>query len=255
MEELVINLFISGLLFFLGVLIKYFKVYDLIAGYNTSSKEEKEYMAEKGIGDYVGRQLMIMAPAPLVGYFLVKAGFKWGIEIGIALFMAILIYTLIGARRFNPPPSFYTSEAMKGKAARSNKISIIGIVISIVVTVAVFGDIIWTAQPPQYTLEDNSLKISGAYGTVIPYSNIEALELKDRDTLPSGTRTNALGMGSIQKGHYKLEGVGKALLFLRSDSGPMIVIQRKGKEPVMINFTDAQDTEGLYGRLKAKLEP
>jgi len=254
-EELVINLFISGLLFFLGVIIKYLKVYDLIAGYNTSSKEEKAYMANKGIGDYIGRQLMMMAPAPLVGYFLLRAGFEWGIEIGIALFMVILIYTLIGARRFNPPPSFYTSEAMKGKAARSNKISIIGIVIGIVMTVAVFGDIIWTAQPPQYTLDDNSLKISGAYGTVISYSDIKALELKDTDALPSGTRTNALGLGSIQKGHYKLEGVGKALLFLRSDSGPMIVMQRKEKEPVMINFSDPQDTNGLYRRLKAKLEP
>jgi len=59
MAEIIIFLLISGLLLGLGIAIKYGKAYNLISGYNTSPAHEKEYMIAKGLGDFVGRQLMI----------------------------------------------------------------------------------------------------------------------------------------------------------------------------------------------------
>lgn len=247
-----INLVISGILFFLGVLIKYFKAYSLIVGYNTASKEEQEYMASEGIGGFVGRLLMLMAAALLIGLFLKWAGFIWGIEVGIAIFLILVFYAVIGARRFNPPPSFYSSKSMKGKIARS-KANSIALVISAVVVIAVIGGIIWTAQPNEFALEKNELRISGAYGTVIPYSDIENLELSE--TIPSiELRTNGLGLGSIQKGHFKSKEMGDALLFMCSNSSPVIIIKQKEQKAVLINFAEPEETRMLYQQLKAKVD-
>ena len=47
-------------------------------------------MAEQGIENFVGRQLMIMAAAPLLGLILKQAGFLWGIEVGIFIFIILV---------------------------------------------------------------------------------------------------------------------------------------------------------------------
>lgn len=252
MLEVIIYLAISGFIFLMGIAIKYFKAYFLIAGYNTSSKEEQQYMAEKGIGDFMGQQLMIIAAAPLIGLILDRTGFIWGTEVGAGLLIILVFYTVIAAQRFAPPSSFYSSGKVKRKASNSKTI-IIALVISTVVFIGVFGIVFWTSQPTEFTLEQNELKISGAYGTVIPYSDIENLELSE--TIPKlARRTNGLGMGSIQKGHFKTEDMGDALLFMRSRSGPVIIIQREGEKMVMINFAEPEETGMLYQQLKANVD-
>lgn len=72
MTELIITLIVCAMLFVIGVLIKYFKAYDLIAGYNTAPREVKEQIDAKALGDFTGRQLMIAAFTPLLGYGLVS---------------------------------------------------------------------------------------------------------------------------------------------------------------------------------------
>ena len=71
-------------------------------------------------------------------------------------------------------------------------------------------------------------------------SDIETLEL--RETVPRiGTKTNGMNMGPILKGHFKTD-MGKARLFLCSESGPVIIIQQKEDETVMINFSEPEET-------------
>lgn len=252
MAEVILYLAVSGIIFLLGVVIKYFKAYYLIAGYNTASKEEQQYMADKGIGDFAGRQLMIIAAAPLVGLILERAGFIWGTAVGSVLLLVLVFYTVIAARRYASPPSFYSSGRVKGTPSNS-KTAIIALVISAVIVIVVFGMIYWIAQPTDYVLGQNELRISGAYGTVIPYSDIENLELSE--TIPSLVkRTNGLSMGSIKKGHFKTKEKGNALLFMRSNSGPVIIIQRKEEKMVMINFAEPEETKILYQQLQVKVD-
>jgi len=48
MIEWIINLTVVGILLLMSVLIKFFKTYNLISGYNSASPEEQQYMVEKG---------------------------------------------------------------------------------------------------------------------------------------------------------------------------------------------------------------
>ncbi|NLB52194.1 MAG: hypothetical protein GX808_04560, partial [Syntrophomonadaceae bacterium] len=56
------------------------------------------------------------------------------------------------------------------------------------------------------------------------------------------------------KGHFKLADGSRALAFLRSSQGPVIIIERiKGQEPVIINLKNPADTRLLYEQLEAQV--
>ncbi|MDD4627114.1 MAG: DUF3784 domain-containing protein [Syntrophomonas sp.] len=240
MTELTINLIVCALLFFIGVLIKYSKAYYLIAGYNTAAPEVKEQIDAKALGDFMGRQLMIAAVTPLLGYGLKQAGLLWGMEVGLGLFILIIIYTVIKARKFNPP-------AVKNKSAGKD------ILITLIIIIALAAGIAWAAMPPAFNLENKQFAISGAYGVSINYNDIEELDLVT-EIPPLSMRTNGLGLGPILKGHFHLEDKGKALLFLRSSSGPVLIIKRQtNPEMLMINCKNAAETRLLYNSLNKKL--
>ncbi len=240
MAELIINLIVCALLFFTGVLIKYFKAYGLIAGYNTAPREVKEQIDAKALGDFIGRQLMIAAFTPLLGYGLKRAGLVWGTEVGFGLLILIIIYTVIKAQKFNPPEV-------------KNKSATISLLITLIIVIGVGAGIAWTAMPPAFNLESKQFTISGAYGTSVNYSDIKELDLVD-EIPPLSMRTNGLGLGPILKGHFQLEDKDKALLFLRSDSGPVLIIKpQTNPEIIMINSKDAAETRLLYHSLSKKL--
>ena len=54
----------------LGILIKYGKMYFLIAGYNTLSKEEKEKFDIKGIANVFRNTMFGMAGCNILGYII-----------------------------------------------------------------------------------------------------------------------------------------------------------------------------------------
>jgi hypothetical protein len=62
---------VSAIIFFvLGILIKYGKMYWLIAGYNTMPKEEKEKYDIEGIATMFRNVMFGMALIIIVGYFI-----------------------------------------------------------------------------------------------------------------------------------------------------------------------------------------
>jgi hypothetical protein len=81
---------IAILFIILGILIKYGKMYFLIAGYNTMSKEEKEKVDVKGIATVFRNTMFGMALIIITGYFFAKKFENPNIE-NITFFGAILI--------------------------------------------------------------------------------------------------------------------------------------------------------------------
>ncbi|MGE5422200.1 MAG: DUF3784 domain-containing protein [Ignavibacteriales bacterium] len=254
MPELVINLFVSGLLIALGAAVKYLKAYDLIAGYNTSSREEKEYMAAKGIGNFMGWQLMLMGLVWFFGYILKALGVVWGIEIGTGLLLVLIIYTLVKAQAFAPPPDFYENNPSALKSTQNQKWLPYILVGSLIFTVVVIGSVVRTSLPPEFTLSDKAVCIGGAYGLTIDYADIEVIELTSVIPEIQG-KIDGLDAGSIRKGHFQVDGWGRSLLFMRSyKKAPYLVIRsRKYSEPILINFDNERETSALFHQIKSRM--
>ena len=244
--DLYVTLFIVALLAGIATAIKYLGGEGMIAGYNTASSAEQKYMSEKGIGAFIGNYLYFLAGIILAGYLSKKAGFIWGEDISLLLFVVIIIVMLIRAQRFNPPASMITPQ--------SAKIQKIGLWAGAIVTLTVVAVITWSALPTNFNLEAKQLKITGAYGVNINYSEVEDMRLQTE--IPAvGMKTNGLDMGPILKGYFQVEGMGSALLFLRSAHGPVLIITLKNQSnPVLINFSDPAETIRLYQQLKSQTE-
>ncbi len=188
--------------------------------------------------------LRIQASIILAGYLIKKAGFIWGVDISWALFVVVIIVMLIRARGFNQPASLSTP-----KSARIKKISLWA---GSMITLAVAGLVTWNALPTQYHLEDKQIIITGAYGLNINYYDIDDIILQTEMPVVD-MKNNGLNMGPILKGHFTVQRIGGALLFLRSAHGPVLIITFKDhSEPVLINFSDPAETNQLYQQLKSQ---
>jgi hypothetical protein len=243
--DLYITLFIVFLLAGLATLIKYFGCEAMIAGYNTASPAEQKYIAEKGIGAFAGNYLYLLAGIILAGYLSKRAGFVWGVDLSWGLFVVIIIVMLFRIQRFNPPASLTTPQSLRAKK--------IGLGAGGIIVVVVAGIITWNALPAKFNLQADQLQITGAYGFILHYSVIEDIRLQPE--LPAvGMKTNGLNLGPILKGHFRVEGMGNARLFLRSYHGPVCIITLKGDaDPVLINFSDPTETTLLFNTLNTHI--
>ncbi len=94
------NLLTAGMTLILGLLIKYGKLYGLIAGYNTTSPDERERTDIVGLGTFIGNGMLvvtaILAGGVLLEYWNVigaAAGSWWG-------FVFVVLYIAVRAQRF-----------------------------------------------------------------------------------------------------------------------------------------------------------
>lgn len=243
--DLYVTLLVAALLAGLATIIKYFGGEGMIAGYNTASPAEQKYMSEKGIGAFIGNYLYLLAGIMLAGFLSKKAGLAWGEDVSWILFAVVIIIMVIRAQRFNPPASLSTPQSFR--------VQKIGLLLGVIITLAVAGLITWTALPSHFNLEADQLKISGAYGINLNYSDIDDISLQTE--MPAvGMKINGLGWGSILKGYFEVQGMGSARLFLRSSQGPVIIITFKDRSnPVLINFSDPAETTRLYQQLKSQI--
>lgn len=102
------------------------------------------------------------------------------------------------------------------------------------------------------TYADDSLKISGMYGTTISYEEIRTTEL--RDSLPAiQRRNNGIGFFGLRKGYFTLAELGKARLLVHAQAGPYIVLETQD-EVIIINYRDPQRTRSEYAKLAERTD-
>ena len=112
----------------------------------------------------------------------------------------------------------------------------------------ILGQVYLYSQPPSVEVTNGVFAVSsGLYGTEIPLSNIQSVELMN--TLPPiQSRTNGYSAGGILRGNFRLERWGAGKLFINRRATPYLVI-RDANTFVVVNFDDAARTRELHERL------
>lgn len=234
--NLIIGLFLIGI----GFLVKAFP--DLIAGYNTMTKEQKANVDIKGLSSFMRNCFIVMGLIIIIGsYFFNWIGLSM-ISNSIVLISVLsgVIILLIKSRKFNKNES-----NKKSKAA----FVILGIVIVFIVSLLFYG-----SKPSEILINKETALITGLYGIELPIKNIQEVKLITQ--LPAIiTRSNGFSFGTIKKGYFKLEEYGKCRLFLQSDSDLYLVIVDKNGERTILNHTDKRETETEFENLKVLTTP
>lgn len=226
-------IFIGLIFLILGVAIGKYKCYWLISGYNTASKENKAKMDIESIGKAMAKMSYIVGGVNLIGAFLMVF-FKIPIIIFVFLTLAIIFYFVWNMQKYD-----HSSNSKAGKV-----ILVVVMVIVLAVNIPIFT---LSYKSTDVEITTDYLKVNGMYKQSIHRTNIT--EIKLLDNMPEiKLRTNGIGLGKIQKGRFKLEGIQSCYLFLESNDGPYIQITTK-VYPIFINYKDDAKTLELFNKL------
>lgn len=228
--SLIVGLFTIGI----GFLVK--SAPNLIAGYNTMSKDKKKNVDIEGLSTFMRNGLITIGLSIIIGYYL----FTW---IGFTMIAnsMILIATLVGA----------TILVIKAQKYDHNKTKntkftyfILGLVFLFVIGLITYGFI-----PAKTVYSDDTIRFSGMYGFEISIGEIDNVELSDK--IPTiKLRTNGFSFGNIKKGFFKLDKFGKCRLLIHSDVAPYLILSKKNGDKIIINFKDKIETEKTYEKIK-----
>ncbi|MBS4196753.1 DUF3784 domain-containing protein [Lederbergia citri] len=211
------------------------KEYSLISGFLNRPKEEQEYLIQNGYIEAVGKILKVsfylFATTFLVGLLPIPYGF----EIGIVLFLIVLLGGLIWLQKYEIPQKrkkmyWITSSIMAVTVALVGGLTIAGLVDN------------------EVTVSHEAFKISGMYGVEWPIEEIKSVELLD--TLPEViTKTNGYASSGQLKGHFQLEEpYGSGLLFVNKKNPPYLYVETN-KDFLILNRKNIEDTRTIYESL------
>lgn len=85
----------------LGVLIKYFKWYWLISGYNTMSKERKKQVDIEALGKFMGNCLFLIAGLQFLGAYFLYINVPEASQFIPLAVVALIIYMLFNAQKYD----------------------------------------------------------------------------------------------------------------------------------------------------------
>lgn len=217
----------------------------LIAGYNTMSKEQKKKVDIKGASRMMRKTFVLMGLGVMaIPYLLQVAGFRIVTElVPVFIILSGVCYMLFQSQKYTKAPDVPDTTTGHNKKRRTK-----GLYTLTLLTCSFIVFFALSLRPARVITENETLKISGIYGTTLPLQTIDSVTLIE--SLPSEWRTNGIAAGAIRKGHFNLKGIGKCLLFTQSSEGPFIRITSSGSVPVILNKKIPEQTRELYEKLK-----
>jgi len=237
------------LLFLMGYLIRYRKMYGLMSGFNTMSEEKKKNVDVEGLGRFLGGMLFVMGFLIGVGMLLLVVLEQTAAGLGVlALELPVVVLLLVRAQTFDG-----NAKDAEGRLKKGTKAGLVGIVAFLVLLAGGIAYLFQTGtQPIAVTFENGALTISGLYGQTVPVSEITALQTVD--ALPAvEARTNGSAMGDSLSGHFRLAGVGAAMLYVDQGKPPFLYLET-ATQKIYLNLATPAETQALYEAISISLE-
>jgi len=210
---------------------------ELIAGYNTMSKEKKSNVDINGLSSYLKKGLIAIGLSIILGYYLFFSIGLYTIANSMVIISVLGGVTLlvVNAKKFDRNTT--------NKKVKATNILLVATVLFVI------GLFYYGSKPMEITVSNESLLIKGMYGFELPMHNIREVKLVEK--IPTITlRTNGYSFGSTKKGYFNLEEYGNCRLFLCSNSSPYLLIVEENGKKTIINFDDKKATETTFEKLK-----
>jgi len=235
---------ILGIMFFLiGLAVHKFKMYFLIAGFNTMSKEKQEKVDTKGLGRLMGIYSYANGIVLVVMGILLELGYDFRTDVLIAFVFLSTIYVVIRAQKLDGNLSDEKGKIRSEGKKQANKSAIL----MFLTFSFVIGLMFYSTRPTRVTFKEEGLEIHGMYGDTYPWESVNELSLLEE--LPSiGRKTNGAAVGSKYKGYFMINDYGKVKLHIDSNYPPFIYLDISDGI-VIFNMESANETKEVYNKL------
>ena len=233
---------LGALFFSLGYLVTESNASMLLSGYNTmNSEEQKSFPLKEYLVDFKRFHQWFGIGFTALGLLLYVLNEQWlGYHLGVTPLLAYL-YFFWQTRK-------YTLEQSKN----SRNQFWIGLAVLLFTLVFVVGMLFWSDRENTVVWTEKSIEIEGPYGVVIPFEQIESIELLDE--LPEiSSRLHGYSTGSVVKGKFKGPMDVRYHLLLDKPYERVLKITVSNDIPVLIAL-EGVDEETLELELRARLE-
>jgi hypothetical protein len=106
------------------------------------------------------------------------------------------------------------------------------------------------SRAPEHVLSGDELRLGGGmFSTLVHRRDVEGVSLQE--TIPPARKKAGMVAMPYQRGVFEVQGMGTADLLVTRGYPPFLVIHRKEKNAVIINFKDANETHSLYAQLRS----
>lgn len=241
-------IFLVAMLIVFGVLIKYFKCYGLISGYNTMSAEKKRNVDTEGLGRFMGNFCFVIAGIILAAGILGYLGYQEAFAITILSLFIVIPIMVIKAQKFDG-----NARNPDGTMKRGTKVFLALLILGFLLILGIVaGSMIDSSREMVVNVTADYIDIHGAYGVKLKTCDIEGIELVD--SIPKVIRkTNGFDFGSLMRGNFKLEGLGAGKLYVDLNKKPFIHISTMDSF-IIINLKTSEDTKKLYDEIRTVMK-
>ena len=232
-----VNLFIGLLFIGSGFLVK--RSPDILAGYNSMSKEQKKNVDFAGLSIFMKKASIITGMTFIVLSVLLMI-FRFEILWNI--------FIMISACFLGPAIAFFKARKFDHNKRKTNVH--VYYIIGGIITLFFVGGLLFNFSVPSKTIfEEETIKFSGSYGFTINISDIESVELVDK--IPAiKIRTNGICMGGVSKGRFSVESWGTCRLLMHSKKPPFLIITKNNGEKFIINYYKPSETENIFKQIR-----
>lgn len=203
--------------------------------------------------------LSLLLVVVVIGLLLIPTGayfeMAWLTYSGIALIFICALSTIVYANTGNRKNTNSEASVVGGNGATQSVV-----VKAVTTSVIVFFGLALVAtgilfyqgeKDPVVNIVDGSIQIKAIYGVNIGFPEITEISLIEENMSVIGiNNSNRIsgycGISGSLKGRFKSGGLGEALVFVQSNSVPVIRIERQNSEDVYISFRDSEKTKQLY---------
>ncbi len=234
---LIAIIFLGVLFFLLSFIITEGNASTMLSGYNTMSDEERKNFPLSQYLDFFKKFHQFLGISTLllgsICYFFISENAS-GIFLGIYPISAYL-YFIVKSKSF-----------VQNQTQKWLKLAIVLILVTLVGVVAIF---VTGIKENKLLVSNNQIEITGIYGEIIPFSDIEAISLTDE--LPKiRYKSNGYAMGDINKGYFKTPDGEKLKLILHSKERPFILIEKKNNQRLFYNSSEVSNTTKIWDLLQ-----
>ena len=227
----------------LGLLVHKAKLYFLISGYNTYSREKQENVDVESTAKLIGYYGYANAAVLFATGALDMLGVKIGMIPPIIFMMVSTMILLWKIQKYDG--NVYDDN---GQMKKSSKVQFILVILILGGTFLFVGIMMFaSSRDTSVRIDDQGIEIEGMYGDAYEWSAMEKLSLLSE--LPGITlRTNGSAIGSKLRGHFRMDEYGAVMLFMDASVPPYIYFETNGK-PVIFNLGDRVKTEEFYKKM------
>jgi len=231
----------------MGLAVHVFKLYFLISGYNTMPADKKANVDIRSIAKVMGFVFYFDGLLLILVTLLKYLGVTFTMTPIFVILAVSVLFLLIVLQKYDGN-LFDENHKLRPGALKK---MLIPATFTGLILIVVAGITIWFLQPLEVIMSETYFEIKGLYGDTYDYDKVEHLE-RVTEIPKIIMRTNGSAIGAHLSGHFKLEKLGAATLFLNTDYKDSIYFEYEGKK---IIFNDAPEKlDEIYKTLRDKVD-